>query len=513
VMEGGTSNGAFEIATGKKITLDLNGHSITAGGRTDRPGRTQYVFDNYADLTIKGTGTITSRGIQNYGKLTIENGVTVIAGDSTGSTAGGACVWNYDGAELVINGGTFKVEGEGYYKTGSTNPWSTGAACIHGQGTFTVAINGGIFTSVAKGVYAINLYGDATISNATVEAVHGAVSICNGTLTVNGGSFTCNGIESQTDHCVYIGTGGHLIINGGTFTDNDGDAGGKAVHTTEGSATINNGTFTGKISNTSDVVIYDGTFNTNVSANLAPGLKQDENGQVVVKPNVVAIIGTTEYGTIADALVNAVSGDTIKVLGDLTIDDVILRKSGVTLDLNGYTLTAGFVWTIKGSHIVDNSAEKTGVLVVEKDLITLDPDNAQLAVWNGVNGYVFTTVTFTTNGIHRGSQTENAFTYWMAPQVQSNVLNLLKEKNAVALDLSFTVRLSWTSNGAPVSQDFTFKDETVKQVYTGIAAGENQGFFVNVTGVASVDCQINGVITSAAGTVITGATVYEETMP
>ena len=82
---------SLEIAEGKNVILDLNGKSITTALKSE--GRHHYAFDVYGTLTIndsKGTGSITARGIENFGGTITVNGGTIISQD----TNGGAAIWN-----------------------------------------------------------------------------------------------------------------------------------------------------------------------------------------------------------------------------------------------------------------------------------------------------------------------------------------------------------------------------------------------------------------------------------
>ena len=103
-------------ATADKVVVDLAGHTLTASARTDATDRTQYAFDNLANLTVVGKGKIVARGIQNHGTLTVFDGVTVEACD----TNGGGCVWGYDGSKTVLSDVTFV---SARYGVCDSDPW------------------------------------------------------------------------------------------------------------------------------------------------------------------------------------------------------------------------------------------------------------------------------------------------------------------------------------------------------------------------------------------------------
>ena len=95
---------SWEAETGATITLDLNGHTLS--GPESGP-----VIKNHGALTIQDSrtsGTITgSRGVDNYGNLTLESGT--IEGTTSGNFSG--CIFIYaNNTTFTMTGG--KVESE-----------------------------------------------------------------------------------------------------------------------------------------------------------------------------------------------------------------------------------------------------------------------------------------------------------------------------------------------------------------------------------------------------------------
>ena len=224
------------IPEGKEVTLILDA-DITAGLKSE--DRHHYAIDNYGTLTLKGNGaTISARGVENFGTMIVEDGVTIESID----VIGGAAIWNE--GDLIINGGTFK----------STQPGSVsniaGAGCLNNRGTCT--INKGTFQGASLRTYAVISSGEMTIMDADVKGAHGGLSVDSGTCVVNAGTF-----ESTEYYGLYVSNdakGGDpedadVIINGGTFT-------GKVLSVWVGSDVnspvnsvieINGGTFTGPL--------------------------------------------------------------------------------------------------------------------------------------------------------------------------------------------------------------------------------------------------------------------------
>lgn len=221
--------GAVEIPANKKVTLDLNGHTIASEGFKGRP------ITNKGELTVTGNGKITSEGcgadgtgaINNEGTLTIKNGTF-----SGGEGANGAAINNKAGATCVVQDGEF-------------------IGCPRGiQNLSTLTIDGGNFVgsdtySGNEGNAIINAQGAiCTINDGTFTGHMNAVSnMDNGggcKLTIAGGTFTTDGYTSSG--AVYNGTGNTVTIEDGTFTT-EGDSGSTLAN--RGIAVVNGGTFTG----------------------------------------------------------------------------------------------------------------------------------------------------------------------------------------------------------------------------------------------------------------------------
>lgn len=127
-----TLNATLTIPENAKITLDLNGHAITVPEATD--GKSIYAIDNYGTLTIcdtsvSGDGSISARGTENYGTMTLSSG-TIKSIDSNG---GGAAVWNE---------GTFYMTGGKLEFTGQKSGNSAGAP-LNNQASASATITGG----------------------------------------------------------------------------------------------------------------------------------------------------------------------------------------------------------------------------------------------------------------------------------------------------------------------------------------------------------------------------------
>ena len=371
-----SNDGIATVPAGKTLTLDMAGHAITV--TEDFVGRP---IVNNGTLTVKGEGTIDASAsvnggygaINNYGTLTIENG------NFKGSVMGNAaCIYVRPGATATINGGNF---------SGSTVAVkSEGDLTIHG-GTFsTTSCNQTINEAGDKCyAYCIISSGKLHITDANVTGVQGALAINNGYAVVDGGTYRTVGCTHDKEdgpeglysyYALYIAGEEGVVeahINGGTYTaayrsavlagnDNPGGDGGINAKAT---AYITGGTFNGGPAgealsagkNTGDPQITGGTFNTDVSAYVAPGsIQKGGSGSFVVRaltaedPETLAEVDGVYYDDLGEALAAAADSKTVFLQKDVTLSASVSAAGTSVLDLNGHTVQAGDAMT--GSMIL-----------------------------------------------------------------------------------------------------------------------------------------------------------------
>ena len=215
------------ISVDKSVTIDLNGHDITAGSGLqyvllfNLEDGEFYVTDSSNDTagSIINSNTTDGRGIK------VENGILTID-RVTVSTYDRAIQINpvaeSDVAKVVINGGTYKTS-RADSKTRTILLWGNGK-----DGASSLVVNDGTITSpfTALESSAIGVGGTSTDGQGGVEATinDGTISGLNGIrvmatesnkaiLTVNGGTITAtnSGIVQANDNTV-------ITINGGTIT-------------------------------------------------------------------------------------------------------------------------------------------------------------------------------------------------------------------------------------------------------------------------------------------------------
>lgn len=200
------------ILEGKKITLELNGKTITA------PTSSAFEVKAGGELTVKNGKVVayesTVRAIG--GKVTIESGEYT----STGTALDSPSTYRYsldcrEGGELIINGGTFKSN-NGMINVGST-----------------VTVNGGKFENIVEKAttrhfayvsapLTINdgeFYGKAN-SSAGGCFFCGAAETCE--IQVKGGKFTSLWTSGSVNKIFESYYGGTITVTGGMFNTNGG---------------------------------------------------------------------------------------------------------------------------------------------------------------------------------------------------------------------------------------------------------------------------------------------------
>ena len=208
---------SITIESGKTVTLDLNGNTLTneAGKHT---------------ITNNGTLTIVDTSAEKSGKV-----------DNV--SHGKGAVVNY--GVTVLNGGTFDRSLE----NGTYSPYGNG-----GNSWYTIANYGKM--EINAGVTAYNKGGYSSMIRNGGEEINGEIPVCE--LTINGGTFNGGVNTVKNDE------GGVLVVNGGNFSNTA-----QYVIMNWHKTTINNGTF--KTLNTAKAVLFTSNYGGEANAAASAG--------------------------------------------------------------------------------------------------------------------------------------------------------------------------------------------------------------------------------------------------
>lgn len=440
------------IQQGQNITLNLNGKKLT-----NKTGHTITV-EQGATLTINGVGTVDNvthakSALVNYGEVVLNNGVTLERSSEKGtlspySDGGNSCytILNDKGATMTINNATVKNSG-GYssairnggdsecndesHLTIKDGNFSGGLNAVKNDECGILTIDGGTFSNTSQ--YVIMNWNKATITNGTFSVKDSADAVL----------FTA---AYHANRAV-----GELIVNNGTFTGNGSQ---KMVENHYGSSYTGTASITG------------GTFSSDVSAYVAEGYVQN-NGTVeqLGETNAVAKVGNTYYKTLADAVAAAQSGETVKLLKNVTSANILKINQSITLDLGDYTFeltgsgnTARAIYINDGANVTIKANEKGGVkaatialqvnaggkLTIESGtytgmyalaLFSSDTKPAEAILNNGVfNGYIYTNGTGHDDHITFNGGTYNEQVYLASGDKSTYTISNGTFKNSLEID-------------------------------------------------------------------------------
>ena len=295
-------------------------------------------------------------------------------------------------------------------------------------------VNSKITSTEELGIYYPPKSGTLTITDSEITGVTGIV-VKGSNLVVVGDKTVISGTGPNVDPDTYYTgatdgssslteTGDALYIESG-YNDRDITVAVKGGSFTSAKAQavrmfIKNGeTTTVK----REVKVTGGTFSSDVSAYVAEGYVQNENGTVeqLGETNAVAKIDDTYYKTLAEAVAAAKDDKTVTLLKDVTADITIPAGKTMTLDLNGKTLTNvndhtilnNGNLTITGTGKVDNISHAKGALynkgtvVVNGGTFDRSKENGKTSNDSGSNSW-YTIKNVGSMTIHDGATVQTA---------------------------------------------------------------------------------------------------------
>ena len=204
------------------------------------------------------------------------------------------------------------------------------------------------------------------------------------------------------------------------------------------------------------------------------------------------------YKTLTDALEAAQSGDTLTLAEDIVGEPFLAIESGVTLDLNGHSITgAKFLYVTGG--IVDNApVEQRGVLrasvyFFDKQSQTMTP------VYNAEKGgySLFTLAYSSTNTLYDSQDKKIKFS--LAPGERNAAWGLLTGDEYTRY-FKVVLHVTWLSEDAENERNFSWNKGFIDRVVKDQLSGNGARFTASITGAAAgataqpkfVICDANG---------------------
>ena len=215
-----------------------------------------------------------------------------------------------------------------------------------------------------------------------------------------------------------------------------------------------------------------------------------------------AQIGNQEYPSFAAALAAAEPGSTIHLLKPVTIDSLMLMDE-IKVNLNGCTLTVGYVAAYPGSTITDSTGG--GLLKVAKNRIMLQKNNGYLPVWDAAKeGYVFKACTALNAQVKKGD-TADSLTYQFLPVIGSDTYALLAQ-GAASSGVTMKVVVSWDrGNGTTSSVTFTYSDSLLEEFFDSYNAEKGtfgKAFELTLSGIEGKELSFQVYFESETGVLL-----------
>ena len=215
--------------------------------------------------------------------------------------------------------------------------------------------------------------------------------------------------------------------------------------------------------------------------------------------NLAAVVGGRVYESLTDAIKKADQGSTVTLLGDVAETEVVLIN-GVTLDLNGFTLTADTFSSV-GGNVTDRTGGK-GLLVASS--VSLAAKNTHLPV-NTAEGLRFCSLTPDQTLERLNEDTVRVRFFFRERSTDTILDNLIKAGNQ---DISIELYLTWTDSSGKAKTRTFVCDHSLLQKYAEKWNGRR--YVATITGVRDItDLTVTVQASSKASS---GVTVAADTL-
>nr|WP_258405780.1 putative Ig domain-containing protein [Shewanella mangrovisoli] len=351
-----TSVGALTKTGAGRLTLtNTNNSTSYSGGVTVMAGELSIGSDDVfssGSLTLNG-GTLTN----NTASFTFDNAIVLGASGGTAQVVGAGQTLNLSGsisgsgALSKTSGGNLTLSGSNSFSGGLSIAGTNGvtAADSTNLGSGTVTINASsllTLTGTAQTIInAINLAGDATISNANAMTISGIVSGASALTKAGAGTLTLSAANTTTG-AVSVTAGGLVLANGSALTDSVAVSvsAGASVILPSGSETV------GSLTGAGSLVLTSGTLTTgsNNSSTTFSGVVSGAGSLVKAGTGTFILSGTSTFSGATQ-----VSAGTLLVTGNIAPSSGVTVASGATL---GGTGTVAAVSVANGGNLSPGNA-------------------------------------------------------------------------------------------------------------------------------------------------------------
>lgn len=530
----------FSIEGGRIVTIDLNGHTLSAGAGEGFYYSAPFISNN-GTLVIKngtisgGRGNDNAGGIRNNGILTLED-VTVTGNTSTGNGGVGGI---YNNGTLYIKGNTM-VTGNMHSNAPASNIYLPDGKVIYISDNITGAANGIGITMATRGTFTSGLNGHgvsnqfssdvAGLEIATTEGGEAKIITVwevlqqqlntegesSGTVTLDQDYTAISGdIPLEISGTVMLNLNGHTIDRG--LGSSSATANGEVINITSGGNLTITGTGTitgGNVSGNGGAIINAGTLT--VSGGTITGNSATGNGGAIFNTGTATISG----GTLSSN--SASQGGAIYNNGTLTVSSGAIQNNTASTNGGGIyhydgTLNMSGAPTISGNQkgTADNnvylSSGKT--ITVNADLtnttaigITMAANTGEFTT--GLGSYTGDYQNFTSDDnrfLSSASGSEAKLqTYWMDLQEKLDAGNVILARNYEYLS-------GFDNAGLTVSADRTLNLGSYK-IDRKLSTATEDGYVIKVAAGGTLTVTGTGTITGGNNTGNGGGILNEGTL-
>ena len=360
-----TLTGTLSIKN-KKLSIDLNGHTITAANN-------QRAFNISNDSTLEIKDSVGNGIIQGNGTVTGHGGAIYMDGSGSALTISGGTIQGFTvsahGGGVYMSGSTFTMTGGKIYNCSSSGTNFSGGGVYMAEGTFDMS-GGSIENCTAHEGAGVEMYPDSENTTCTFT-MSGSAEIKNcsndGVSIAHSGTskFTMSGgtIDNNKGRGLWtsFGSNTEITLSGGTITNSESYD--MVIHTGV-QLHVNNATVSGKIQNRGTITGTGNAEFTGTVVNESAGKIESGKFKRIEDASTAGVCNTVEY----EAYVKLIghrwpNEETLKAIQDKAHGNAQLKfLSYVTPDdmENTLTIPEGVTVTVDltGKQVDGKNAEK-----------------------------------------------------------------------------------------------------------------------------------------------------------
>ena len=350
----------------KKLSIDLNGHTITAANK-------QRAFNISNDSTLEIKDSVGNGIIQGNGTVTGHGGAIYMDGSGSALTISGGTIQGFTvsahGGGVYMSGSTFTMTGGKIYNCSSSGTNFSGGGVYMAEGTFDMS-GGSIENCTAHEGAGVEMYPDSENTTCTFT-MSGSAEIKNcsndGVSIAHSGTskFTMSGgtIDNNKGRGLWtsFGSNTEITLSGGTITNSESYD--MVIHTGV-QLHVNNATVSGKIQNRGTITGTGNAEFTGTVVNESAGKIESGKFKRIEDASTAGVCNTVEY----EAYVKLIghrwpNEETLKAIQDKAHGNAQLKfLSYVTPDdmENTLTIPEGVTVTVDltGKQVDGKNAEK-----------------------------------------------------------------------------------------------------------------------------------------------------------